>query len=868
MWKPGIILLSLQCLAWGLAAQIEGAYPSVTIEVSGVSVEAVLDQIAEQTGVRFTYNPRAVDVEQLIDLSIRAASLEVALNTLSEQIGIRYLQIKNQIVLSPRDKVIKEELLTLSGYIEDQESGESLIGATAAIPGTARGAVTNAFGYYALPLERGDNQLQYSYVGYQQKELNLALEKDQRQNITLLPQAVDLPNVIVELPKLSPLQKRDLGHLELDPTALNNMPEFAGESGLVKGLQSLPGIKMHSDGSAFFYTRGGERDQNLIIVDDAPIYNPSHLFGFYSIIIPDFAKSIEVYKSDIPANLGDRLSSIVSVRTRDGNLNKLVFSGAINPLINRFALEAPLVKQKSSIFLSWRRSNFEWLYEEAAPNADLRFGDFSFKWNHKFNDRNRLFFTLIAAGDNFTNHPTNGDDAGIRWGNLAATLRWNHLFGPKLFSNTTLYTGNYGYRLFFNDNYWQSALGNLSLKSDFTHYSSSTVTSRFGLELQAYFIDPGSITVDSSIAILPDIKPNYSRKVVGYYQGTFDLSDKWQVDAGARLISWANSGPATYYSFDENYTVNDTTTVGEEIYNRYVDIDPRLGLSFRVDSSSQIKLSVGRYHQYLQLISNSTSPFNSFEVWLPAGPNIRPQSAWQVALNYSRYYAKPDLQLTAALYYKRFDHQIDYEPHATTLLNPLVEGELRFGRMRSYGLELMLKKQIGRLSGWLSYTYSRTLRNTPDLNEGRTYPAFQDRPHDLSLLLNYRIAPRLLFSAYYTAYSGSTFSSPTGFYTYNDQTVPIYDDKNNDRLPSYRRFDFAFKFRLNKNETRRFQHHLTFSIYNATAHKNVIAVNFNKIASDGERPLVKSDLLSEVPLSPSQIDLIRFFPSLTYQFKL
>lgn len=868
MWKPGIILLLLQGLVWTSQAQIEDIYPPISIEASRIRVEDVLARITEQTGVKFTYNPRSIDVEQVISFSVRNASLEATLSALAEEVEIRYQLIKDQIVLTlPPEAEQQEALLTLSGFIEDQHSGESLIGATAAIPGTLRGAVTNAFGYYVLSMQRGDNLLNYSYVGYQPKELRLGVQQDQRQNVSLQPRAIDLPNIIVELPKADLLQQKDLGQMDLKPTDLNNMPEFGGETGLVKGLQSLPGIKMHSDGSAFFYTRGGEKDQNLIIVDDAPIYNPSHLFGFYSIIVPDFAKSIQVYKSDIPAKLGDRLSSIVDIRTRDGNLHKLEFSGALNPLINRFSLEAPIVKEKSSIFVSWRRSNFEWLYERSAPQADLGFGDFSFKWNYRPNATNRLFFTTISSLDNFTNSAS-GSNGGIRWGNLAATLRWNHIFGPKLFSNTTLYTGNYAYRLFFEPNYWQSALGTLSLKSDFTKYSSSAVTNRFGLELQGYFIDPGSASADSSIAILPEIKPNYSRKAVAYYQGEFNLSDQWQLKAGARLIRWSNSGPATYYEFDDQYAVSDTIRTGAEIYNRYVHLDPRLSLQYRIDSSAQLKLSVGQYHQYLQLISNATSPFNSFEVWLPASPNIRPQSALQLALNFSKYFKRSGLEFNSALYYKRFKNQIDYEPHATTLLNPLIEGELRFGRMQSYGLELMLKKELGKLSGWLTYTYSRTLRQTPALNEGRTYPAFQDRPHDLSLLLNYRISPRVLFSAYYTAYSGSTFSSPTGFYTYNEQTIPIYAEKNNDRLPTYRRFDLAFKFRLNKDETRRFQHHLTFSIYNASAHKNVVAVNFNKFPVEEGRPLVKTNLLSDVPLSPSQIDLIRFFPSLTYQFKL
>ena len=309
-----------------------------------------------------------------------------------------------------------------------------------------------------------------------------------------------------------------------------------------------------------------------------------------------------------------------------------------------------------------------------------------------------------------------------------------------------------------------------------------------------------------------------------------------------------------------------TVRVGAGTYHQYTRIDPRASLQFQLDSTARIDLSAGRYHQYLQLISNAESPFNSFEVWLPAGPNIRPQSARQVSVSFLKDFRRAGLEFSLAAYYKQMEQQIDYQPHAEILLNPLVAGALRFGSMRSYGAEVMLKKETGRLNGWLAYTYARALRQTPTLHGGREYPAFQDRPHDLSLSLNYRLSDRWSLSAYYTAYTGSPFSSPTGFYTFNDQTVPLEAEKNNDRLPDYRPLDIALRFRLNKNLDQRFQHSLTFSLYNALGHQNVVSVNFNKIPVAGARPVVKSNLLSDVPLSPTQIDLIRFFPSLTYKF--
>ena len=695
------------------------------------------------------------------------------------------------------------------------------------------------------------------------------MQKDEKKDLDLKAASLELPSIIVKTPLKDLLGKQQLGGMELNPDELENMPEFGGESGLIKGLQALPGIATSSDGSAFFFTRGGAKDQNLIIIDDAPIYNPAHLFGFYSIVIPDFSKSIRIYKSDIPVQLGDRLSSIIDIRTKDGNLNKWELTGAFNPLISRFSLEGPLIKGRSSFFISSRQSNFRWIYKNNAPNGVLNFGDFNFKWNVKLNDNNRVYFTLINSRDELANTNTISDNqGGVKWGNFTYTLRWNHLFNPKLFSNFILYYGNYNYRLFFGADAWESGIGKLSAKSDFTYFANPRFTTRFGLELHGFNINPGKITSEPLASLFPTIEQGNNRHVVMYGNADYQLSDKWQVAAGLRFHTWENLGPARYFTFDEQYQVQDTINRGDGVFHTYQKVDPRLSLQYQVDSTATLKLSYGYYHQYVQMISNSVSPFTSLEVWLPASPNIRPQWAQHWTLDFVKYFPRPQMEISAALYYKQLGNQIDYKSHAQTLLNPLIEGELRFGRMRTYGFEFLLKKNFGRLSGWLSYTYSRALRQTPDVNGGREYPAFQDRPHDLSLLLNIQVSRRTLFSAYWTAYTGSAFSSPTGFYTFNHQTVPVYGEKNNDRLPDYRRLDIAFKFTLNKRPESKFQHSLTFSIFNALLHPNIVAVNFNKTLDDTSDPIVRAEFVRERDLVATQADLVRFLPSLTYKFKL
>lgn len=861
--NPALYFLLLLFLVFSLN---KGNAQTITIQQSQISVKDILQEITTQTGLNFSYNPRAVDIQKRIDFFVKNASLEETLNQLAKQIPIAYSLVERQIVLNYSEAKLELEYFTISGFLTDKSSGETLSGASVFVRAVARGTSTNAFGFYSLRLPKGLYVVEYSYIGFDTEAVNLQLESDAKKDMTLGYVSLDLPDVLVKTPLSDLLDKKQLSVMEMAPSGLGDMPEFAGESGLIKGLETLPGIKTHSDGSAFFFTRGGEKDQNLIIIDDAPVYNPAHLFGFYSMVIPDFTKSINVYKSDIPVNLGDRLSSIIDIRTKDGNLNHYELTGAFNPLLFRFSMEGPIVKEKSSFFVSFRQSTFQWLYLRTNPEVDVRFNDFSVKWNYRFNPKSRLFFTVFRGTDVFAN---NDLSSGIGWSNFAATIRWNQIFNPKLFSNTILYTGNYQYELFSGDNKWYSGIAKLSIKSDFTYYPTAKLTSRFGAELHGYYFNPGQVITDQeSFPFFPSIEEDYSRQSVLYLNADYKLADNWRVKAGVRMPVWENLGPATYYTFDDDYEVLDSTSVEQGPYQRYWNVDPRLSLQHHLDSTSSLKLSYGLYHQYLQLISNSASPFTSMEVWLPSSPTIKPQRAQQLTLGYLKYFPDAKIDIRAEAYYKKMNNQIDYEPHANILVNPLLEGELRFGKTRSYGLELFVKKDFGKLSGWLSYTYSKTLRQTNGVNGDREYPAFHDRPHDFSILLNYKINAQLLLSAYWTAYTGSTFSSPTGFYTFNEQTVPIYSEKNNDRLPNYNRLDLALKYVLNKNPENKYQHSLTFSIYNALAHKNVVAVNFNKVLDAEDKPIVQANLLGSQNLVSTQADLIRFFPSLTYKFGL
>lgn len=810
----------------------------------------------------FSYRSSLLRNHSNIKFEADGLSLQKTLDLLGQIVGLNYLIIDDQVVWQKRP-FSQKKLHTISGYLRDEISGENLIGATVNVKGSTTGVVTNPFGFFALPLYEGEYTLVFSYMGFDQMEEKILLDKDINYDLRLKPSVIELPDIIVSSAKTS-TNLPQINEPSLRPSDLLNLPELAGESGLIKGLQSLPGVKTHSDGSAFFYTRGGDKDQNLIIVDDAPIFNPAHLFGFYSMVIPDFTKEIKVYKSDIPTSLGDRLSSIVSIRTKDGNLNQWRISGAVNPFVNRVSLEVPIVRERASIMSSLRTSSLDWLYKKDQPNTDLSFTDFNMKVNTKVGKRDRVFFTVIVGGDALALTAT---DIGISWGNLASTLRWNHIFGNRLFLNTTLYTGAYNYQLEFSRNRWQSGIGMIGFKTDFTYYINHRFQSEFGMQLAAYVFNPGELTSERSLIGLPKITNRSSRKRAFYYDFKHQASDRLHFRAGLRLLSWENVGPAVIYQYDDQYQFTDTMAVSEGVYKSYVNLDPRLSVLYHFSSTSTFKFAFGVYHQYLQLITNSTSPFTSLEVWLPSGPNIKPQQALQMDVSYVKRIDHLGLDLSWAGYLKYYKNQIDYRPHANTLINPAVEGELRFGEMKSYGLEIEIEKRLGKINGHVNYTWSRSIRKTPSINRGRSYPAYQDRPHDLSILVNYHPGKRTTLSAFYIINTGSTFSEPTGFYNYLNQTVPIYDKKNNGRLPSYRRLDLSLKFRLNRDMKKRFRHELILSAYNILSYKNVVAVNFNKIADNEANILVPSNFIYERDIISTQFDLLRLVPSITYKYE-
>lgn len=842
----------------------------LSVHLQNASLQQALNEISQQSSLHFSYNSRKVKSDKKISLKADNQPLGQILDQICDHYNLQYTIVSRQIVLKPApEKIITIQTFTLSGHIRDKASSETLPGATIWIKGTQSGAISNAYGFFSLSLPQGIYELMISFVGYKPQELSLNLSGNQRMdfNLELNEELLGEVTIVVD-EKQEELSRSQASRVQINPLSLRGMPEFGGENGLIKNLQSFSGVKGHSDGSAFFFVRGGNKDQNLLLMDEAPVYNPAHLFGFYSIINPDVAKEITLYKADHPIEKGDRLSSVVEIQTRDGNMNKTSVEGMWNPLMRRISLEGPIIKEKVSYFVSYRSSSFRWLYRRRAPNADLFLTDLNAKINWRINDNNRIYYAFFFGKDNYTNTSQGATD-GLQWQNFTSTLRWNHIFNPRLFSNTTLYVSAYNYSLFTFQTQWISAINNLSLSSDFSYFKTPELTYKFGASLTAHDFNPGNLQTDDNSPFIPHVSVGRAVKTVLYVNREKEINERWAWKAGLRMPIWRNMGPAIMYAFDDSYQVTDTLIFQQDdAIKTFVNLAPRLSLRYRLNPSASLKFSYGTYFQYLHLISNSISPFSSFEIWMPSGMHIKPQKARQLTSAYQHFFEKSKLEFNAELYYKHMSNQIDYADHASLMLNPLVHTQLRFGTAQAYGLEFSLRRTEGRLTGWFSYTLSRVLYQMKDLNQGKAFPAFYDRPHDISIFLDWNVTPRLSIASLWTYYTGSAITTPSGFYQINGQTVPYYSAKNNDRLPDYHRLDFSLNWKLNKNRHSKWQHSISFGVFNLYNRKNPISINFNKVETQNGQFVVPANVFGTHQIMSTQKHLLGIFPSITYKFKI
>ncbi|KOY86101.1 collagen-binding protein [bacterium 336/3] len=746
-----------------------------------------------------------------------------------------------------------QQKFTISGNIRDKSSGEDLIGATITVKELSGvGAITNEYGFYSLSLPQGKYTLKIFYVGYLEKLDDINLEKNIKMDISLESETAIQSIEIKETKENENITKTNMGTERLDIKEIAKIPVLFGEKDILKTIQLLPGVKSAGEGNSGFHVRGGGADQNLILLDEAPVYNASHLLGFFSTFNSDAIKDATIIKGNAPAHYGGRLSSVLDVRMREGNNQKFQTSGGIGLISSRLSVEGPIQKDKSSFMISGRRTYAD-LFLKASPDYSdysLYFYDLNMKANYRINENNRIYVSGYFGRDKLGL----SEDFGIDWGNKTATIRWNSIVNSKWFSNTSFIYSDYNYefKISGNGNSFsnRSEIKDWNLKQEFQFFPNNKNSWRFGFNSIHHTITPSRIENNETDNQAKQSRFGWENAI--YANNTFLASSKFSMDYGLRLSSYSILGEGVYNLYNGDIKTDSVTLSKGEFGKTYFNVEPRLSFNYIINEQTSLKMGYARNTQNLHLLSNSTSS-NPTDQWIGNSYNIKPEIADQVSFGYFKNLKDNTYELSSEVYYKSMQNQVDYKNGADINTSPDVESELLYGIGRAYGLELLFKKKKGRFTGWLSYTLSRTERKIDGINEGDWYVAKQDRTHDISLVGIYQLSPKWSLSGNFVYYTGNAVTFPSGKYNVAGNTVYYYTERNGYRMPAYHRFDLSATYENQRKG--RFQSSWNFSIYNAYGRQNAYTITFEDDPNNPARTRAV------------QTSLFRWVPSVTYNFK-
>ena len=721
------------------------------------------------------------------------------------------------------------ESYTISGYITHKNSGETLIGAAVLVKSSSNiGRVTNNYGFYSLSLPKGNYDLVFSYIGHTKQTINVSLTKNTSLNVALEDLNNNLQEIIVSATRDNENVRQSLMGLEkISVETVSKLPVIFGERDILKIIQLLPGVKSGGDGQSGFTVRGGTIDQNLILLDDAPVYNASHLLGFFSTFNSDAINDVALYKGTAPAQFGGRISSVVDVKMNEGDNQHYGVSGGIGLISSKLNVEGPLQKGKSSFLLSGRRTYADIFLklDDRFKDNQLYFYEFNAKLNYRFSDKDRFFVSgyfgrdILGISNRFS----------IDWGNTTATARWNHLYNSKLFGNTSLIYSSYNYKINLqNDSNKFSILSTINdwnLKQEFQYFPNSNNQWKIGYNIIYHTITPGQIITETVTEDENQIKNGLESAI--YVNNDWQATDKLKVNYGLRLSHFLVLGGSDYFILDDNKNVTDTINQTKPIAN-YIYLEPRFSLSYTLSEKNSLKLAYTRNTQNLHLITNSVSG-SPTDKWIMNSNNVKPEVSDQLSMGYFRNFADNTYEFSVEAYFKSMQNQIDYKDNANDRA-PVIETELLYGKGRAYGLELLLKKNQGKFTGWLGYTLSRSEKQIDGINQNNWYAARQDRTHDISIVTMYDISKRWNVSAVWVYQTGNAITFPSGKYEYAGQTIWLYTERNGYRMPAYHRLDLGatYKFKEKKN----FKSELSFSLYNAYGRENPYIITFEKSKTD------------------------------------
>ncbi|RPH28085.1 MAG: TonB-dependent receptor [Bacteroidales bacterium] len=751
---------------------------------------------------------------------------------------------------------------TISGYVKDASNGELLIGSTILIKEESKGTATNIYGFYSLSLKPGTYTLIFSFIGYNSQERVIKLAENTTINIELNLESQVLQEVVVSREKPnSNITKPQMSVTRLEMKSIQRIPALMGEVDVLKAIQMLPGVQSTAEGSSGYSVRGGSADQNLIQLDEATVYNASHIMGFFSVFNNDAIKDVKLYKGDIPASSGGRLSSLLDVRMKDGNSKQFEGTGGIGTISSRFTFEGPILKDNTSFIVSGRRTYidlfFPFFKNQELKDSRLYFYDLTMKVNHTINENNRIYLSGYFGRDVYKIVSSE-----FGYGNKTMTMRWNHLFGKKLFLNTTAIYSNYNYLLGSDFEKassfrWISDVSDYSLKLNFNYYMNPSNSIQFGAQTTYHRFNPGLVKGKGSESMINEIRLpiNNSLEHGIYALNEQAIGSRLTLKYGVRLSVFQNIGKAKLFHYDQNYISTGSTDYSSgDIFNTYTNLEPRLGLTYALNRGNSVKMSYSRTFQYIQQASNSQGG-TPLDVWFPASPNVKPQRSDLVALGFFKNLMDNTIETSAEVYYKTMSDVVDFKEFANLFLNEQLEGELRVGKGRSYGMELMAKINRKKFGGWVSYTYSRSYRTIPTIEKGKEYRAPYDKPHNVTVVLSYDITRRVTLSANWLFSTGQPFTVPSEKIVVDGSIIPIISQRNGERYPNYHRLDVAITIKTKKSFTRRWKGEWNISFYNIYNRKNAWAINFMQDKENANNTYVEKTYLFPI------------IPSVSYNFK-
>ena len=760
---------------------------------------------------------------------------------------------------------------TISGYVKDIQNGETLIGATITLKGISRSITSNQYGFYSITLEQGAYQLICSYAGYQPKIFSISIIADLQLNFDLL-QGAALQEVIVAAKKTDGnVKNAQMGRFVLPIEQIKAIPAFLGEVDLLKTIQLLPGIRNAGEGNSGIYVRGGGPDQNLIMLDDAIVYNSGHLFGFFSIFNSDAIKNVSLIKGGMPAQYGGRLSSVLDISMKEGNDKKFQVEGGIGLIASRISVQGPIKKNKASFIISARRTYIDGLAKPFVKPASQFFGsgyyfyDVNAKMNYRFSEKDRLYISGYFGRDvfNFVNGKRSLD-VNIPWGNATGTIRFNHVFNKQLFGNTSLVFNNYNFSFQAAQNNFKvklaSGIKDITVKQDFDLYASSKHKIKFGGLYTLHKFTPSVVsgTQDTVVFKPQNAQIKYAHEAAIYVQDDWDISSKLKVNAGLRYSWFQQIGAYKIYKTDVNGNKTDSTVYSSgQPVKTYGGLEPRFTLRYALNDETSIKASVTRNLQYTHLVSNSGSTLPT-DIWVPSTYKVKPQISWLYATGLFKNFNNNMFETSVEVYYKSMQNQIEFQEGYTPNTLQDTENFFTFGKGWSYGSEIFINKTKGRLTGWMGYTLSWTYRKFPYLNFGEKYPAKYDRRNDLSVVAIYELNNCWKLSATFVYGSGNAVTLPQRFYLINGVLTQEYSRINEYRLPAYHRLDLGATYSPKKNETRKLKSEWVFSIYNAYNRKNPYFIYFDPYGNAYNGSL---------KIQAKQVSLFPIIPAITWNFK-